>query len=591
MEMKFGNLLSIIAVIVLFANKPVSGFAAVDCGDSLSCVVDSFLSRKNNDGIRRVTEGIIFNYDKELRKALSNRIYSSGVERQDYLRIVYGSCLVGANHLFSNADADTVLFYLNTCLTYKDKLDSVAIRGHEWIVANAYNTLGLFYMNFIIDYPKAVECFFKALQFFDEADYSDLYAIVLANLSVVHYIISDSTGLQYARMLKDYTERKPSPYSNFLSEYSLAQMHYVCGNYEEALGFVERALGLREHHDVKSVKYDVATDVLYARILLAVGECGKAVSILKNAISIASENSTTEMIEAALVLGNWYVSVGDFEPAEKLYIDVCKMFDQPNLKLWEDYVMLRMSNVYERMGDYEAALAYYKRYHDISDSNFNASKDYRLSELKVKYNVAQYENDVKTHQVMMMKAEKQRQVWIFLFISLLITAGGGFVYYRNKNKYYKRIVRQYRENIMLNRQNEELERRQLYSHSSLSKSKGEELYGCVKSMMDEKRVYRDNSLTADKLATMLQTNRTYLSQVINEYSGMNFSRYINHLRIKDAIETLSEPGNQIMMKALAADVGFKTVAAFSKAFSEETGVSPSVFRKKSMELDKRKEIG
>lgn len=43
------------------------------------------------------------------------------------------------------------------------------------------------------------------------------------------------------------------------------------------------------------------------------------------------------------------------------------------------------------------------------------------------------------------------------------------------------------------------------------------------------------------MADLLGTNRTYLSQVINEQTQQNFTQYINNYRINEAIRLLSDP--------------------------------------------------
>lgn len=37
--------------------------------------------------------------------------------------------------------------------------------------------------------------------------------------------------------------------------------------------------------------------------------------------------------------------------------------------------------------------------------------------------------------------------------------------------------------------------------------------------MREEKIYKDNSITKDKIADLLGTNRTYLSRIINEQSN------------------------------------------------------------------------
>lgn len=396
-----------------------------------------------------------------------------------------------------------------------------------------------------------------------------------------------------------YMLRHRSPFSEYIAEYSMALMYYVSGEYLLAKQSAEKALELMQHPEVSSVKYNVATYTIYARILLAIGEEDKAVGVLDKAIEMAKEEPTTEMVEAYLMLGDYYASHCEYERAISLYKEIAEPFMRADLKLWMDQLYKRGSEVFERMGKYEEALKYYKQYHQIADSSFNLAKEYSLSELRVKYKVEQYENQLSERQIEILQSEKKRQFWFLLFLLSTLCTAGVWIYLHNKNRYYERIVRQYRENLSLNRQNADLNRQirrigedqqgleNRYAVSSLSRTKGEELFSRLEEQMQEHCLYRDSELTIDRLASVLQTNRSYLSQVINEYGKMNYSRYINHFRMTEATERLSDPEDKALLKALALDLGFKSATAFSKAFAEETGVSPSVYRKKALEMDKR----
>lgn len=59
--------------------------------------------------------------------------------------------------------------------------------------------------------------------------------------------------------------------------------------------------------------------------------------------------------------------------------------------------------------------------------------------------------------------------------------------------------------------------------------------------MREEKIYKDNSITKDKIADLLGTNRTYLSRIINEQSKQSFTHYVNSFRIEEAIRLLSNP--------------------------------------------------
>ncbi|MDD4149255.1 MAG: helix-turn-helix domain-containing protein [Bacteroidales bacterium] len=78
---------------------------------------------------------------------------------------------------------------------------------------------------------------------------------------------------------------------------------------------------------------------------------------------------------------------------------------------------------------------------------------------------------------------------------------------------------------------------------------------------------------------MLNTNRNYLSQLINETFAMNFNNYINEFSVHKARKLLinSEFFNYAI-EAIASEAGFHSKATFNTSFKKFAGVTPSFFK-------------
>ena len=100
-------------------------------------------------------------------------------------------------------------------------------------------------------------------------------------------------------------------------------------------------------------------------------------------------------------------------------------------------------------------------------------------------------------------------------------------------------------------------------------------------LMLDPAVYTDNLITKEKIARMLGTNRTYISRLVNERYGMTFTRYINSLRIKEAVRRLSDPADSTSLKDLADMLGFNSMTTFYSQFNACTGMTPASFRNQS----------
>lgn len=101
---------------------------------------------------------------------------------------------------------------------------------------------------------------------------------------------------------------------------------------------------------------------------------------------------------------------------------------------------------------------------------------------------------------------------------------------------------------------------------ALTDEKKHVLFQNLEHCMTDQGIYRDKLLTKEKVADLLGTNRTYLSQVINEQTGQTFTQYVNRYRLDEAIRLLGDPQADITLKGIASDVGFSSMTTFYKVF-------------------------
>lgn len=97
-------------------------------------------------------------------------------------------------------------------------------------------------------------------------------------------------------------------------------------------------------------------------------------------------------------------------------------------------------------------------------------------------------------------------------------------------------------------------------------------------LLSVEKLYLHTDLTLNRLAEMLQTNRTYLSEVIQAYFGVSFTTLINSYRIREAKVWLQQGKEKIRIEELASMVGFNSKSSFNSAFKRYTGLTPSEYR-------------
>ena len=87
----------------------------------------------------------------------------------------------------------------------------------------------------------------------------------------------------------------------------------------------------------------------------------------------------------------------------------------------------------------------------------------------------------------------------------------------------------------------------------------------------------EEDMTLKSLAEEFHVNYSYLSQMFKNYTGTNFSSYLNQQRIQRAVELLKE--GRYSVADVGDMVGYHEVSYFCKVFRKYTGKTPSDIQK------------
>ena len=105
--------------------------------------------------------------------------------------------------------------------------------------------------------------------------------------------------------------------------------------------------------------------------------------------------------------------------------------------------------------------------------------------------------------------------------------------------------------------------------------------------------YIKNNLTADDLsqgamARMAGISRDYFSRIFKNVTGMNYSKWLNTIRLEKASELLVEEGRTLTEVAMLS--GFQSIPSFNRVFREEKGMAPGEYRSLFVGRDKSVQI-
>lgn len=99
-----------------------------------------------------------------------------------------------------------------------------------------------------------------------------------------------------------------------------------------------------------------------------------------------------------------------------------------------------------------------------------------------------------------------------------------------------------------------------------------EIYKNLLYQLEIRKVFLDSKLSLKKLSAMIETNQTYLSNVVNRYFECNLKELVNTYRIEYAKELLHK--GCCGLKEIPLRCGFASKSPFYMAFKKMTGVTP-----------------
>ncbi len=106
---------------------------------------------------------------------------------------------------------------------------------------------------------------------------------------------------------------------------------------------------------------------------------------------------------------------------------------------------------------------------------------------------------------------------------------------------------------------------------------------CIKRKLEdlikEQKLFLTKDLRITDLCQELNTNRTYLSQVLNDELNENFNTYINKHRVNHAISLLKEEEwKHYSLEKFSELSGFGSTSSMIRAFKQFTGKTPREYR-------------
>ncbi|MCY1720645.1 helix-turn-helix domain-containing protein [Prolixibacteraceae bacterium Z1-6] len=119
-----------------------------------------------------------------------------------------------------------------------------------------------------------------------------------------------------------------------------------------------------------------------------------------------------------------------------------------------------------------------------------------------------------------------------------------------------------------------------YKRSALSEQQINEINKQVYAYLKDKKPYLNPEFSLQMMVDDLGISRQNLSQVINAGQQKNFYQLINGFRLEEVKTLLNDPAySHYTILGIALECGFNSKTSFNRIFKEETGLTPTQFKR------------
>lgn len=445
-------------------------------------------------------------------------------------------------------------------------------------------TISSYYQRIINDYSQALHYATEHLETARRLNDKNAEAAALSTIASIYFQKQDNSGREYALKAYELSKEINDLSTRYVTACNMA--NYLFNNHksEEALKYLKEAEGFADKAGLESESSYINSFMGDIYKTLAKTEQAEKFYILS--MEDNPLTPTYDKIYSRLCYAMFLIEQKRLSDALKLLTDISDMSREYKVTIFEKEIYSLMSTIYELQGDYAKSLEYYKKYTTVTLDLFSEQKEREFAILDLRNKVREEEWKNANQSLEIMKRGRTIIILTGIGVIFLLICVAGFIYHRRKVTDYKQTVARYLENM----RNEKLLREQLEQATvqsqqrdtsratgGLNDEKSKHLYQKLEKLMND-GLYRDCTLSLDKASGLLSTNRTYLSQVVNEHYGKSFSTYVSEYRLNEAVELLSDPDNTDALKTIGAKVGFTSPSSFYTLFRQRVGVSPSVFR-------------
>ncbi len=304
-------------------------------------------------------------------------------------------------------------------------------------IAKMENLYGIYYYN-LPDYDKALQHYYKTISLFDSLKNEKELARAYYNVGLTFGKIKDfPKALSFYRKAQSMNQ-KIGNVSSLIKNYNgMGFLYDDMGKKDSAFFYYQKSLDLATaQKDTKGIMIARSNlgDICMANHHYKEAE---AHFITTYQITLALKEPHRIVI-AARSLGNLYLQTGRLVEAEKYLKAALTHSEKQAYKQDIEKCYLYLSQLAEKKGNPSQALAYYQKYHAISDSVLNDEKNKSIREYDIKYQSQKKEQE--NNLLRKKNTIKGLQIYGLGFIAILLALFIAYFYYINQQMKHKNAL-------------------------------------------------------------------------------------------------------------------------------------------------------
>lgn len=380
----------------------------------------------------------------------------------------------------------------------------------------------------------------------------------------------DNLRYQYMQIVVQY--RKNGQYSEALA---------MCNKMRSIIGKLDKGVSPMEH-EAEAQECNLLAQL--SSIYTAMGDKEKADQTYER------YKKLQEIVPGHTNIFNYLIDANRFDEVIPIALAAEKKYkDQGDTISYKFASILKaLATAQLHKGENLAAAKNFRRLSVIRDSINSREMGSQAAEFNAIYNVRQMEQEAKRSNTISIAATI---VAIFASLAVIVLIMG----YMRIRRFHKIMKR---KNIALARTIEQLSRAQEDTQLSIiqqqklqSKTEDEKPCTCPENVdkedcdrqmflrieheIVERRLYAAN-LNRDQLIKELGIPRTQFAALFRDYAGESYTKYMNRLRLREAVRLMREDSN-LTIDAIVAKCGMSR-QLFYMLFREEYGITPTEFR-------------